>query len=736
MSASNSGRRIVTSGSGHMGVASMMPDICFKQEKANPAPFENYNPSTHLQKGTTKTRIGGASIWTEHGHLGTPSLPTHDGLKGGIISGTYCDQTLPVTCSPNLSIEGGRVVRSSDYTFQNAGNTLGTITEMTEAQKLEMQEDLLDGLDKVVAIEGICTHGRLLDVPRGGQRTGELTYLEILNEDTVVFRSTRINAFTNGAQECRRGGHAKWVATRSGLKPVTVIGDLFTLPGSFTDVPFFPKSEEWQKEEAELALKAQSFEAETYASNAEYDAAMEKERLAGQTEKPSTLSWSDAVGMTPFNFANWPWEDIQHEELKGLGGDVHDADDAGFWSWKDGLKGRELKNYQQEEQDKIEPVPDPDPVADPKKPERRRPVRGQKAQNIWDNEYAAYKQKLEKAQKERDRRAADAAAEKARRLDEANRTAQTRFEDERKRRQDRRKGIASRTAAIETAVTAMKNFDLLAKLLNAATNPPEIQVTATACSGAKTANIKVFPAGTHTFDLFSDALSTLLEAFNKLPKLLKSFGETLTLEVVVEALVDPRLMLSVEYKELLADGENGLKMGCVHPRLELDISFEKMLYCFFEIGVTFSRIFAANPPLSGILWLLEECGIAKGTVFFKVEFVLNPTWTGIRTEYDEYTWAWEMEFKIELQLGAKIEWGDLNEIGVALFTEFAWTFDDARFTAEKWAEFYYQGKGEAGIKGWAHVDVFGVWRENIDSAWVVAEADLGQGWWAPCCMFD
>jgi hypothetical protein len=722
MTVTNHSRRIATQGSGHMGTTMTPTDVCYKAPKADPAPFDNYNPTSNLTNATTKTFIGGVPIWTATGILAAPSQPAHAGIHKGVKSDTYCDITEPTSWSQDLRFEGAGGVRTEDTTKQNKGNTTGQVSQMTAEQQLKAQQDLMAGLDKLVKLDGLCTHGRPLDIPRGGQRTGEMLYLEILNEDTVIFQAERKNAFTNGDPDCRQGGHTQWQATRSGVTTHVEVGDIFILPGAFTDIPGFEKSKEWQ--DKEKALAAEMPQDQTFESKEAYDKAQAEEKARSQVYKPADPNATDLLDPRAWGGMKDP---DQPFELKGVPilGQPHDQDDAGF---RGEMDKKRQGAYQNQENGKIQPVPDPEPVPDPRKPkgiDGPTPTRA-KDRAKQRNRQQQYNKELKKAEAERQRRAQEVTDERARRQTEANERAKQLFDEDKAMRRNR-------TLALQIAATAVKNFALLAKLWNAHTNPPEIQVTATACSGSKTAILKVFPVQKFEFDLFSDAISTALEAINKLPKLCKTFGSTFGIDVVSEFFVDPRAFLTIQYKELFADGNNGWKKGCVNRSWELKLSFEKMWYLFVELSVPLRVLLSPNPAMSLALQALEWIGIeSKG--FFKVEFVLNPTLMGIWTEYDDYSVAFEVTFKIELQLGAKVSWGKLNEVGVALFTEFGWTFNDARITPERLAEFFYQGKGKAGVKGWAHFDFWG-FRHNIDAAWVVAEADLGQGWLAPLAVF-
>lgn len=704
MTVCNHNRRIATQDSGHMGTTMTPTDVCYKAPKADPAPFDNYNPTSNLTNATTKTFIGGVPIWTATGILAAPSLPAHAGIHKGVTSDTYCDITEPTSWSQDLRFEGAGAVRTEDTTKQNKGNTTGQVSQMTAEQQLRAQQDLMAGLDKLIKVEGLCTHGRPLDVPRGGQRTGELLYLEILHEDTVIFAATRKNAFTNGDPDCRQGGHTQWQATRSGVATHVEISDVFILPGAFTDLPFFPKSDAWKQQEAQLAAEMPADQ--TYASQEALNQAQAQQQQAAQAERPADPNAANLANPTRWGEFNAPSEQFELKGVPILGG-AHDQDDAGF---RREMDERRAGGFQSQERNRVDQMPSE--VRRPTQLDKPRPPRNSRRRNHYDRLQQRYNR--ERNQERESRRA------------EADQRARELFDQDKARRRNR-------TLALDTAVTAIKNFALLARLWNAATNPPEIQVTATACSGSKTAIVKVFPATVTEFDLFSDAISTALEAINKIPNLVKKFGSTFGLDVVAEFFVDPRISLKIQYKELFADGNNGLRKGCVNRAWELRFSFEKLFYIFVEVSVPLRILLSPNPAMSLALQALEWLGI-ESRGYVKAELDLNPALAGVWTEYDDFSVAFEVTFKIELQLGAKVSWGSLNEVGVALFTEFAWTFNDARITPERLAEFFYQGKGKAGVKGWAHFDFWG-FRRNIDASWVVAEADLGQGWLAPCAVF-
>jgi hypothetical protein len=96
------------------------------------------------------------------------------------------------------------------------------------------------------------------------------------------------------------------------------------------------------------------------------------------------------------------------------------------------------------------------------------------------------------------------------------------------------------------------NNDLLkaARLWRALTDPPTIIVSASACSGSKTATLKVFPFGPFKLDLMSDKIEKLADRIKRAAQLGEKLGNAFGQPVKLRFLEGPALTFSCEYKEL------------------------------------------------------------------------------------------------------------------------------------------------------------------------------------------
>ena len=122
------GRSVATKGTHHMA-RHTAPDVC-KLPDGKPKPFANYVLTTKLAKGqTTRTKIAGAPIWTAAGEVGPLSEPAHEGVGGGVVSGTYRLEAKPTSFSGDVIVEGNGVVRMFDTTLQNHGNCPGIVDD-------------------------------------------------------------------------------------------------------------------------------------------------------------------------------------------------------------------------------------------------------------------------------------------------------------------------------------------------------------------------------------------------------------------------------------------------------------------------------------------------------------------------------------------------------------------------------------------------------------------------------
>lgn len=264
---------IATKGTGHVAQTSGPTDVNWNPPKLVTVPHPNEVSSAQLGGGqTTKTFIQGKPIVTLKGVLEPMSMPAHTDSGGGVTSGTYRLEARMTGGSPDVTMEGSAVCRTSDPTTQNHANTVGSLIEPSAEEKRRMEEERQNGRCTVVKVVGECAgpgtpdmstvstsapipehnapvpHGRVLYFPPGGQIGAEGYYLEVLSTDTVTLTATRENAVEKGGPVCAKGGiHTKWVVKRSGggEEPTEeeVEGqDVLVLDPAWFDVPSI---EEW-----------------------------------------------------------------------------------------------------------------------------------------------------------------------------------------------------------------------------------------------------------------------------------------------------------------------------------------------------------------------------------------------------------------------------------------------------------------------------------------------------------
>jgi len=246
-SASNQGKTIATKGTAHVARTFGPTDACIAPDMTV-VPFENYVPTTRLAEGRTLfTKIDNHAIWTMKGEVGPLSDPVHPPHnKGAVSQEFYMQEANAAQGSPDVFAEGSPVVRTDDFTYQNAKNTSGYVdgSALNKASKSELT--YLQKICAIVAFEGKCSHdGRGLGFPTPGG-TGDPYYLEVLSGDTITFTAERHDTTQSPPEKepkCRIGGdHTKWIATRTGSVPAVPpktkrgTGTEFVVDGDMTDL--------------------------------------------------------------------------------------------------------------------------------------------------------------------------------------------------------------------------------------------------------------------------------------------------------------------------------------------------------------------------------------------------------------------------------------------------------------------------------------------------------------------
>ncbi len=123
------GECVATTASGH-NAHSTEPDVRLVNNK-DPAPLKNYLETEFLAKDKSNiTEFGGGKIWIEPTELGPPSKPvdtwpgkSNQGVKNGKITAQEGQG------AKNVYVEGKKVLRHTDHTWQNNKNSQGIIDD-------------------------------------------------------------------------------------------------------------------------------------------------------------------------------------------------------------------------------------------------------------------------------------------------------------------------------------------------------------------------------------------------------------------------------------------------------------------------------------------------------------------------------------------------------------------------------------------------------------------------------
>lgn len=240
MAVSNHDMMIATTKTGHVAQAYPSSDRCWDAPHGKIIPGDNQIDTAHLGTGkTTKTLIDGANVWTAAGLLdAAPSDPAHEGVGGGVNSGTYRKEAAPVTYSRDVKFEGSGVVRTLDRTKQNHGNTAGFVDGSNVEGQVHNAADYLKKKCTFFLLRGECEHGRRLGAPPNA-KSDEAFFLDVLGGDTVMLSAVRKDLETDDLSGC--DVHTYWNATRAGKGPDAMldhVGDLFVVTGAVMADPW------------------------------------------------------------------------------------------------------------------------------------------------------------------------------------------------------------------------------------------------------------------------------------------------------------------------------------------------------------------------------------------------------------------------------------------------------------------------------------------------------------------
>ena len=213
------GRNPVYGGSQGNAVA-ITPDVN-RLPGGTPVPFPNLAPNRLVGQNRSQfTFIRDFPIGLQNTEVGPFSNPAHPGLARGILTNRYRLQANPSSWSPNVFIEGRGVVRHGDSSFNNNFNTMGRFV-IGEDGKIQIDTEWEEKRKcTLVKVFGIGAEGRKLGWPdkrawHAGRNFGEANYLEVLDDETVILRTLRLDLTkpdAPGHPQCTKN-HSHWEVT-------------------------------------------------------------------------------------------------------------------------------------------------------------------------------------------------------------------------------------------------------------------------------------------------------------------------------------------------------------------------------------------------------------------------------------------------------------------------------------------------------------------------------------------
>lgn len=254
-----------------------------------------------------------------------------------------------------------------------------------------------------------------------------------------------------------------------------------------------------------------------------------------------------------------------------------------------------------------------------------------------------------------------------------------------------------------------------AMMWDAAAHPAIVTVEASACSGKKTATIKIMPSDKITVDLFDDSVKAGVAWLKKLLNLVERATSFFGFPARIQFLESPKLTFSIEYKELKADKPAKampLSLGTLGPYYKvqcrrswkLEFSFSPLIGGYAK----FTAPIAAALPLVGsaAATLLKWVG-AKGDVFVKIEIAFAPKGSVAWDEYDELAVAIsDGELTVTFSVGV--------EIYVAVAEVTVYGYIEGKVWFEKWGPrpglllaVDMKGQLQLGAKGAAKANFWG-----------------------------
>lgn len=135
--------------------------------------------------------------------------------------------------------------------------------------------------------------------------------------------------------------------------------------------------------------------------------------------------------------------------------------------------------------------------------------------------------------------------------------------------------------------------------------PPTIRVTAKGCSGSKNVDFKVYPHGPANFNMFDEAIRARVAKIQKAATLVQKLADLAGQRVSVKFLENPKLTLSMEYKELTKDLGKRTYLGGL---VEVDPVYKVQVNRRWQLKFAFSPLIGAEvkfciPVASVIPWI-------------------------------------------------------------------------------------------------------------------------------------
>ncbi|MCC6522272.1 MAG: DUF4150 domain-containing protein [Polyangiaceae bacterium] len=280
------------------------------------------------------------------------------------------------------------------------------------------------------------------------------------------------------------------------------------------------------------------------------------------------------------------------------------------------------------------------------------------------------------------------------------------------------------------------NNDLIkaARLWRALLDPPTITVAASACSGSKTAVLRVFPYGPFKFDLFSDKIKEVVDKIKRAADVGEKLGDAFGQPVKIRFLEGPAITFSIEYKELTKDftTRDGRALYRVQVRRnwKIEAKFECLVAASLKFTMPLANFLGVVGAAAGKI--LKAMGL-EGNVFMKLVLEFNPAGNLQWNEYDE--WTAELKAEVVFTFAAGLEiLAKIAEVTVYGYSKCTVEFSDPRVERGYLFGCTVKGGVQFGVKGAARVNLW-AFETSKDFDWKPEWAkwpkDPGPGFFLP-----